>query len=223
MRLGEYKLNSEKSDWQVAARWCLAAAFVFVFCGCSSSKQASSDSIWLDAGQAGEVAVERLDANGDQFIDQAEWAKLPTLTDAFAQFDSDGDGKVAASDITGRLLRLSMSGQPLVEAECRVQLEGRPLPGASVRLKPMFVRVASSWAGEGVTDAQGIATISLPENFVPAELQGAKGIPPGVYFVEITHPEQQIPAKYNTASELGFVVDPSTRSGVSTVFDLKSK
>lgn len=214
-------MNLEKSDGRFALCWRLATVFVAAFCGCSSSEQSSVDSIWLDAGQAGEVAVERFDSNSDQVIDKAEWANSPSLANAFADFDSDGDGKVAAGDVTGRLLRLSMSGKPLAEVECRVQQEGGPLAGASVRFKPMLAKPAPNWAGEGVTNAQGIATISLPADFVPAELQGAKGIPPGVYLVEITHPERQIPARYNSATELGAVVDPTSKTGLIARFDLK--
>lgn len=194
-----------------------------MFCGCNSSEQSSADSIWIDAGKAGVVAVERFDSNGDQVIDQAEWAKSPSLANTFADFDADGDGKVGASDVTGRLLRLSMSDKPLAEVECRVQQEGTPLPGASVRFKPMLVKPAPNWAGEGVTNAQGIATISLPADAVPAELQGAKGIPPGVYLVEITHPERQIPARYNSATELGAVVDPTSKAGLTAQFDVTTK
>ena len=214
-------MNLEKSDCQFGLCWRLAAILALACCGCNSSERSSADSIWIDAGQAGAVAVERFDSNGDQVIDQAEWAKSPSLTQTFADFDSDGDGKVAASDVTGRLLRLSMSGKPLAEVECRVQQEGSPLAGASVRFKPMLAKPAPSWAGEGVTNAQGIATISLPADAIPEELQGAKGVPPGIYLVEITHPERQIPARYNSATELGAVVDPTSKAGLVVRFDLK--
>ena len=165
--------------------------------------------------------MERFDSNGDQIIGQAEWANSPSLASAFADFDSDGDGKIAASDVTGRLLRLSMSDKPLAEVECHVQQEGSPLAGASVRFKPMLAKPAPNWAGEGVTNAQGLAMISLPVDAIPTELQGAKGIPPGVYLVEITHPERQIPARYNSATELGAVVDPTSKAGLIARFDLK--
>src|SRR5688572_31374207 len=102
-KVGDLTLNLEKCDFQFVFRLCLASAFASAFCGCNSSEQSSADSIWLDAGHAGVVAVERFDSNGDQVIDQAEWTKSPSLAQTFANFDSDGDGKVAASDVTGRL------------------------------------------------------------------------------------------------------------------------
>ena len=58
---------------------------------------------------------------------------------------------------------------------------------------------------------------------VDAGVGGAALFFPGLYHVEISHPKTQIPSRYNTASELGWEVDPFSRAGTTARFDLTSK
>jgi hypothetical protein len=53
-------------------------------------------------------------------------------------------------------------------------------------------------------------------------MAGAKLMFPGLYLVEITHPQVQLPARYNTATELGCELNPLSREGSSARFDLTS-
>ena len=45
----------------------------------------------------------------------------------------------------------------------------------------------------------------------------------GLYSVEITHPQTQLAARYNTSTELGCYIDPAARDATSARFDLRSK
>jgi hypothetical protein len=199
----------------------LAYALALISCaGCRSSGPSAEESIYLDPSGAATVALELYDANGDQLLDAAELEKCPPLAAALASFDVNGDRKLASDEIVGRLMRITMSGSSLTDASCTVLLAGRPLADAQVRLESVFVKGEATWAGEGVTNAQGVAKISLPADKLPAEASG--GMPVGIYRVEITHPQQQLASRYNTASELGWEIDSSSGAGASVRFDLKS-
>ncbi len=76
---------------------------------------------------------------------------------------------------------------------------------------------------QGVTDESGVALMALGDENLPSDLQGQPLMQPGLFHVEITHPKLALPARYNTATELGFEVDPSQRGGTSARFELKSK
>ena len=146
----------------------LAYALALVACaGCRSKGPSAEQSIYLDPSGAAAVALELYDANGDQLLDAAELEKCPPLAKAFAAFDVNGDGKLASDEIVGRLMRITMSGASLTDASCTVLLAGRPLADAKVRLEPVFVKGEATWAGEGVTNAQGVAKISLPADKLP--------------------------------------------------------
>jgi hypothetical protein len=187
--------------------------------GCGSEGASEKPLISLDPSKATSVVMQRCDSNGDQQLDAEEVAKYPPLSNAAAKYDPNGDGKIAADEISGRLLRLATTSSGLGEVESTVRFEGRPLAGAMVRFVPLLAEGDAPWAGNGTTDSQGRATISVPTELLPEEAADARGLPPGLYTVEITHPEQQLPAQYNTATELGFEVDPAARDAAR--FDLK--
>ena len=57
----------------------------------------------------------------------------------------------------------------------------------------------------GVTMPTGLTRLSHAEEFLPKTANGRPmyGVTSGTFKVEITHPSRNIPARYNTATELG--------------------
>jgi hypothetical protein len=59
-------------------------------------------------------------------------------------------------------------------------------------------------AARGVTDAAGVAAMGIPPEFLPEHLHRLKALHYGTFKVRITHPTITLPARYNTATELGY-------------------
>ena len=215
MQFGSCKGNASTISCNWGGVW-LVVMVLSVGCGSSVAGGVSP------AGAAAKV-MELYDANKDSALDADELKKCPPLAASLRNYDRDADGKVAADEITIRLERLFADENNLAGVDLTVMLDGQPLSGATVKLRPAAFLGGELDVAEGVTDETGIARPTIPSEHLPAEFANSPLVQKIPYVVEITHPEKQIPAKYNTASELGFEVDPSARGGVSTVFDLKSK
>ena len=189
--------------------------------GCRKNVSGETSLLRIDPAQAGANAIELYDANRDQTLDATELTSCPPLAQVLPSFDSNSDGKLNASEITGRFLRL-YTGQTLAPFDCVVLLDGKPLANATVQLKPCNIHGELSIVGQGTTDAKGRASVALPADQVPAELENSQGLPPGVYRVEITHPSSNLPVKYNTESTLGCEVGATAGRGQLVNFSLKS-
>ena len=126
--------------------------------------------------------------------------------------------------ITDGLTQMYGSGMSLTEMACTVTLQGRPLAGANVRLRPIEMLGDALPSAEGVTDAQrGRPSRRSTQSYYPTSFARQPLMYPGLYRVEITHPQTQLASRYNTATELGCMVDPAARAGTSVRFDLRSK
>ncbi len=189
--------------------------------GCGKNLQTESSSLHIDPAQVGANAIELYDTNGDQTLDATELAACPPLVQVLPSFDINGDGKLVADEIMGRLLRL-YTGQTLAPFDCVVLLDGKPLANATVQLKPCNIHGELNIVGQGTTDSKGRAFVALPADQVPGELQNSQGMPPGVYRVEITHPKSTLPVKYNTESTLGCEVGAAAGRVHAVTFPLKS-
>ena len=71
-----------------------------------------------------------------------------------------------------------------------------------------------------MTDQRGSARPSIDAALLPEEFRERPLVYTGLYRVEITHPRTQIASRYNTATELGCMVDPAARGGTSAKFNL---
>ncbi len=192
-----------------------------LFCGCSGSGPAAVRQVSVDASEASTAAMEQYDKNSDGAIDQTELAACPPLAAAIAELDADKDSKLSANEIAARIEKLYGSGSALATFNGTVALGGRPLAGAQVRFVPLGFLGEGVPAAQGVTDESGEVRPALGDADLPDNLKGQPLIRPGLYLVEVTHPERQIPARYNSATELGAVVDPTSRTGLAARFDLK--
>lgn len=194
-----------------------------LFCGCSGSGPSAVRQASVDATEASAAAITQYDKNSDGAIDQTELAACPPLALALAELDANKDSKLTADEIAARIERLYGSGGALATFNGTVTLGGRPLLGAQVRFVPVAFLGEGVPAAQGVTDESGAVRPAVGDADLPENLKGQSLIRPGLYLVEITHPEQQIPARYNTATELGAMVDPTSRTGLAARFDLKAK
>lgn len=200
----------------------LAALFALAStAGCSTNSGGLSRP-GVDPSAAAARAIELYDANKDGSLSQDELAKCPPLATALTTFDTDANGILALDEIEKQLRALCGPTSAYTTYSCTVFLNGRPLDGATVKLRPADFLDGALPPAEGVTDASGMALPTISRDRLPAALAREALVSPGLYHVEITHPTTAVLAKYNEATELGCEVDPNSRSGASGRFDLKS-
>ena len=148
------------------------------------------------AANSAAAAIEQFDSDKDGLLNEAELAKAPGLKAGLQKGDADLDGKLSAAEINARIanwakiqtarmpliLILTRRGQPLVDAEVKVipeAFQGTALPSATTK-----------------TNGGGMAMPSSPK-------EGANGLPPGYFRIEIQSAKGDIPAAFNTATTLG--------------------
>jgi hypothetical protein len=190
--------------------------------GCSGSVPAQVASADVDPTAAAANALASYDANKDGSLDASELSKCPALAGSLAGLDANGDHKLSGDEISQKLSAIQASGSNLTGTQCAVYLAGQPLAGATVKLVPPDILEGSLAPAEGVADDQGVARPSIGDENLPEKLKGAPLVYPGLYAVEITHPDRQIPARYNAQTELGILIDPTSRNDSGARFDLKS-
>jgi hypothetical protein len=207
---------------RISSRLSVFASSVVLFAGCSSQGVSRVGKPSVDPVAATGAVMEALDGNGDGSLDATELAKCPPLAQSIASYDTSKDGKIAAEELTARWSQLVGSTSAFTTATCSVVQAGRPLAGAMVKLRPIVGLAESLSLAEGTTDDRGVAQPGVPADQLPANLANTPLIFPGLYHVEITHPQEQIPARYNTATELSWEIDPNARTATVPRFDLKA-
>jgi hypothetical protein len=188
--------------------------------GCSRSPAAAASAV--DPAAAAARALELYDANKDGGVDATEAAKSPPLLVVFKSFDVDGDAKLVEREIAEQVTLMSGAGNVLATLDCTVTMNGQPLAGAVVKLRPADIYGDALLPAEATTDEHGFARPTIASEHIPDNAAGVAIVLAGLYSVEITHPQTPVPAKYNTASELGCEVNPASRTGTAARFDLKS-
>jgi hypothetical protein len=155
----------------------------------------------FDTGSAA-TALTSFDENKDGKISGKELDKCPGIKASLKVMKTDKDKGVTKEMITGRIEKWIESKIGRTTISCTVTRNGKPLEGAKVTFVPEpFLKDALPQNAEGVTNQMGMAMISLPVETGPDA--DPPGIPPGMYRVEVTKAGDNIPAKYNTATELG--------------------
>jgi hypothetical protein len=126
-----------------------------------------------------------------------------------------------SDELNDGLAQMYSSPGSLTEATCNVTLDGRPLSGATVRLRPIEMLGDTLPPAEGKTDNAGTAHLTVATERIPEEFRHQPLMYPGLYRVETTHPRAKLPSRFNTATELGCIIDPAVRGGMSVHFALK--
>jgi hypothetical protein len=178
----------------------------------------------IDPQDAAAKALELYDTDGDSLLSEQELKACPGLLSAMNRYDTDGDRNISADEISTKLEGLLSSGVEMVSVRCFVHYKGRPLRGAQVRYVPEAFLGDSLLAAEGTTDSSGLAEPMIADELLPEDYRGLQSMQPGVYRIEITHPEAKLPARYSgQESPLGHEVDPSARGGDDVQLKLSSK
>lgn len=201
--------------------YCVLLPALLACCvGCGSSTAAPLEPTRLDASGAAHSAVAEFDQNKDGALSAAELAKCPSLKAALAKADADADKRLTEGELSARIARYTAAGVALMPAPVTVTVDGKPLAGATVTFTPEKFLGAALAAATGETDQQG--TVRLQAAGAPAP-----GLAPGLYRVTIskrTGDRETLPARYNTASELGLEVAIDVESLLTGIkFDLQSR
>jgi hypothetical protein len=175
---------------------------------------------YIDADGAADEAIELYDANHDDALGKNELANCPAVAGKLAVYDQNGNGSVERDEIAKRLTQLLSSNIALTRLQCRVKYRGRPLRDATVTLEPEAYLGDEVRTATGVTDERGVAAPSIPKEDMPENLRRMAYVHCGTFKVRITHPTIKLPARYNTATELGYETEIGN---LYADFDLKDK
>ena len=175
----------------------------------------------VDMGEASKLAFAQYDLDNNGAISKDEAVTFPVVQRRFSLFDQNRDGNVTAEEFKQRLVTIYGTHVALLSATCIVTQKGRPLTGAVVRFVPEEFLAGAIPIAEGVVDRNGNAILSIKIEDLPAGAPRVEGfIRPGLYRVVITHPNREIPEKYNRETILGEDVSAETVIGGPFRFEL---
>jgi len=180
---------------------CLSGC-ALCFSGCAGQPAAVAPP-QIDAPAAARRLLAALDEDGDGQLSPAEAAGSPGIEKMYARYDTDGDHRLSEDEIAARFRTWSADGAGVMKVGCLVTLDGRRLAGAKVVFEPERCFGDALISAGGATGTQGQCNISVDPAAWPESLARVRGVQPGLYRVRITHPETEIPARYNTATTLG--------------------
>jgi hypothetical protein len=196
-----------------------------VFIGCSSTPSRVHP-VQVDSSAASSAAIEMYDKDGDGAIAGKELDAVPGIKKHVDRYDSDGDGRVTRDEIAARLDSWANNKLALMGATYIIVLDGRPLDGATVTFVPEPYLGPNVKPASGVTASNGLTRLSHADEDLPKSSNGRPipGVFAGTYKLQITHPTIKIPAKYNTATELGDEIAPDINpSDAPNTLTLSSK
>lgn len=200
---------------------CLAwSSAIAIWVGCNSGPTKISIPI-VDASAAASGAIKLADKDGDGAISKAEAVATPSLNMEFDKYDANKDGKIDAGEIESRIASWTVKRAKVVPISFYVKLDGRALEGAQVVMEPEpFMGGVLATAESQVSGSGACGPTVLPE-LLSKEIP--VGMFCGLYRLKITHPDKQIPAKYNEQTELGMEVAPDYDFFNRKTFELSSK
>jgi hypothetical protein len=197
-----------------AVCWSTAAVLL---CGCGS-KPARVTVPEFDPPGMSAVVIDKKDANHDGAVSADELKDWPGLKAVLGKIDRNKDGKVDQSEIEQHLREYSASRIGLQSLTCIVTVNGAPLSDATVDFIPEEFLASVIKPARAVTGETGSGPVLPVDGGIP-------GIAPGIYRVTISRKNgdrEMLPAKYNTATELGFDVS-TAGGGAPAKFDLSTK
>ena len=159
----------------------------------------------------GSAAISQYDTDGDQKLSKTELKACPAILSSLEAYDQNSDDKVDASEIQARLEPFLTKGISYMAQSCIVTFRNQPLPDATVVLEPEEFMGPTVLSAEGIADRKGGVSFDAGQGY---------GACIGVFKVRVTHPDKQIPAKYNTETTLGLEVDPTLANTPIPVFEV---
>jgi hypothetical protein len=172
--------------------------------GCTSGP-ARVVPVSINASSASKQAIEMYDKDGDGALSGKELDAVPGIKKNLSHYDSDNDSRVSRDEIAARLNDWSKQQLALMGCSYIVSLDGQLLSDATITLVPEGYLGPNVKPATGVTMPTGLARVSHADEDLPKTANGRPlaGVKGGTYKVQVTHPTRKIPAKYNTATELG--------------------
>jgi hypothetical protein len=195
------------SRQRVACGAGLVGILCLICLGCSG-KPGSLPPVDVDIPQLTRQLMETYDKDTNGSLSRAELASFAPAAEWSQALRKQ---EVSSVDLEQYLTRVFDRRIGLVSAACVVKRKGQVLAGAEVRLVPIPPLSDVLPTGQGVTDAHGGVMFSAPREKLPAATQRVEGVmPPGLYLVEVTHPNIKIPEKYNKRTEIGLELSSDT-------------
>lgn len=158
----------------------------------------------FDPVTASRQAIDIYDKDHNGELSKDELAACPGILANLDAYDTNKNGSVSAEEIEARLTPLRRSGVGLTQLVIEVRMNGRPLQGADVKLVPEPYLGPNVKPAYGTTSRRGIAVMDIRDEDLPASEKGVTGVHYGTFKIEVTHATRMIPAKYNTATTLGY-------------------
>lgn len=190
--------------------------------GCSH-RQSRIQAIDVNPGRLSDEVIAQFDSDGNSALSESELVAIPPIHDQWSTTDTDGDGQLSQAELRYLFEHVFSTQVGLLPARCRVTINGRPLAGADVRFVPPKVLEGVLPPASGVTGEDGTTTLRLAPEDMPDNIPNPRMavMRPGIYMVEVTHPDEQIPAEYNTQTKLGKLVYTKVLNGPPLSIDLK--
>lgn len=197
---------------------CELLPLLLVYLGCTQTPSRLAQPTF-DA-EAGKAAIQKYDANSDGQIGGDELTKVPGVKSALARVDTNGDKQVSADEIDGRIASWRESKTAIMSVRLYFKIDGQPLSGAQVTLVP------EGFLGDAVKPAT--ATTNDSGQAIPyvSQKPEEQGVQPGFYRIEVSKmngDKEFIPARYNSATELGMEAGPGSPEVFGVTIDLRSR
>jgi hypothetical protein len=152
-------------------------------------------------------AMELYDTNHDGRIDAAELTQSPALAALAASLGPQAAEGLTEEQLARRAEAWLKSPSGLVPQRLAIDLDERPLAGASVTLEPDACMGPAYYPASATTDAAGQCCPGVDPRY--------GGLWLGLYRIRISKLDggrETIPARYNAQSELGLETDPTRGS-----------
>lgn len=188
-------------------------------CGCGSALPALTPPD-IDPSTAADNAFANYDKDENGLLSAEELQACPPLAGSISNYDTDSDAAISRAELAQRLQRFVNSRAALYRLSVTVYLDNRPLPGATVKFVPESYFEDQIKTATGITGRAGSAQMAVADEDLPENQRNIRAVQCGSYRVEITHPEIEIPSRYNTATTLGY---ESVISEANVEFKLKSR
>lgn len=181
----------------------------------------------MSASAAGQQAMAEYDTDGDGLVAGSELEKAPGLKAAMRTLDKNGDGKVSADEVAARVTAWQATRVGIMPIMCYVMIDGKPLDGATVTFEP------EKFLGSDIKQATG--TSGYMGDFYPSitppdspDRDAPVGVQFGLYKVKVSklvNGNESIPSRFNTETVLGQEVS-NEDPGIArhkVIFNVKSK
>jgi hypothetical protein len=176
----------------------------------------------IDADTISREIVDKYDQDDDGRLAQDELTDLPPIAGNRSWYDWDHDEKISAAELRAGLKEIFDPKVGLLTFTCSVTRNGKPLSGANVKFVPLPALHDVIPPAAGVTDKFGCAEMALAAADLPTHAPTRVPlVRPGLYLVQITHPEISVPVEYNVNTTLGQEISRFTTAGSGKAIRLK--